>query len=338
MSRSNSRAGRGFFGGWSVGAFGIDTVSYAFRPTSPEPLRAFSALPSRRLTRRERGDSRWATQVVNGVKIGAFPTYGLLVTEGRLSPMLSGDLEDRSLASPASLVAGGERAREAFAHLGVEIDERPVMRRIDLAAELRFDDPADGLLVLRAFEDVRLPPLAQNRRKSPNANTETVAWESGGRIVLRLYDAGDHHGTDAPGFRLRLERQSHPRKVDQQPPESFALQDLSALFLGRLAALTLAMPTIQALPPRQAEIQIFEQARDAGLSLAKAERRLGMIRVSELGQALPLWGSKAPDRNREMRNAGILLDHSALRVEPWDLRPLLEAVASPWRDLARQRT
>ena len=277
-------------------------------------------------------------QIVNGVKIGAFPQYGLLVTEGRLSPMLSGDVEDRSLASPTSLVAGGERARAALANVGVEIHERPVVRRIDLAAELHFDDPADGLLVLRAFEDVRLPPLAQDRRKSPNANTEGVAWVSGGRIVLRLYDAGDHHGTDAPGFRLRLERQSHPRKADQQPPESFALQDLSALFLGRLAALTRAMPTIQALPPRQAEIQVLRQARDSGLSLAKAERRLGMIRVSELGQAVPLWGSKVADRHRELRDAGILLDNSAPRVEPWDLRPLLDAVASPWRDLAGQRT
>jgi hypothetical protein len=315
---------------------GIDTVSYAFRPTTSEPLRAFAALPTRRLSRRERGESRWATHRINGVKVGAFPAHGLLVTEGRLAPVLSGDVDDHSLASAGSLVEGGERVRAALASVGVSITDRPVMRRIDLATDLRFEDAADGAQVLRAFAGVHMPRHRQDRRTTAGTNTGTVSWLADHRIVLRIYDAGEHHGTDAPGVRLRFERQWHPRKAGQQTPESVLARDLGALFLGPFRKLMRATPTVLSLSPRAAELRIIEQAqRDK--RFAVAERRIGMVRVFELGQDTALWGSKAADRRREMRDLGIVIDERA-SATPWDLRPLLDALASPWREMTGHAT
>lgn len=119
-SPSNSRKDKGFFDAWSIADHGIDTVSYAWRPGT-QALSAMAAVPSQRLSRRERGESRWATQLVNGIKLGAFPSHGLLVAEGRLAPMLSGDPKDSRLASPGLLVEGASCARRAFERLGVDV-------------------------------------------------------------------------------------------------------------------------------------------------------------------------------------------------------------------------
>jgi hypothetical protein len=313
---------------------GVDTVSYAFRPHDPSALDDFLAQPRRRFTRRERGSSYWATQLVGGVKLGAYPSHGLLVAEGRLAPMLSRDEHDTRLAAPDGLAVGAQRVREAFSTLGVSLDCDAVVRRLDLAAEIRFEHPADGLRFLAAMSQVDLPRYDQQRETARQTGRVTsIAWVSGGGITLRLYDAGLCHATDAPGVRLRLERQVRYQKPQQRLPGHFE-DDLSALYLGPLAGLIDAARSIAVLTPRAAERALIDRYLAGDKSLAITERLLGAIRIRDLRVDETVWSD--PDtrarRLRELRNEGLLLrDTAPSQAVALDVRPPLAALREVWR-------
>jgi hypothetical protein len=332
---SNSQHGEGFFGGWSIGECGVDTVSYAWRPDDRAALEAFASLPTRNLSRRERGSSMWATQVVDGVQVGAFPGHGLLVTEGRLAPMLSGNERDTRLASPDSLALGARRAREVFAKLGIALGAEPVLRRLDLAGEIRFEHPADGLLFMRTVGGLQLAGHDQGRNAS-RRQTRAVSWSRGRNIALRLYDAGDHHGTDPPGARLRLERQVRNRKARQQPAEAFTRAVLADLYVAPMRAVIDAAPVMRVLPPRAAELHLVELSRRGDISLAVAERQLGVIRLLELGLDGSLWDAEtASRRHRELRGNGVAVGESSDGGAGVDVCAVLVALTHAWRDEAR---
>jgi hypothetical protein len=309
-------------------------VSYGFRPAERAALDAFAALPTRTISRRERGSSLWATQVVGGTQLGAFSGPGLLVAEGRLAPMLSGRKQDTQLAAPYGLDVGAECAREAFAMLGISLDCPVVVRRLDLAAELRFEDPGDGLRFLAAMAAIHLPRHHQRLERARQTGRPTsVAWLSGRNVALRVYDAGLRHDTGAPGIRVRLERQLRYRKRNERTPNHFP-RDLSTLYLGPLERLIDAAPNISVLTAREAERALIDRYLAGQPSLAVTERLLGVIRIRELQQEEVVWHD--PDtragRLREMRNEGIYLDdspHSAPAIA--DVRPLLQALGAAWQ-------
>ena len=328
---SSSQQGEGFFGAWSVGDHGIDTVSYAFRPPGRRALDAWARVPSRRLSRRERGESLWATQAVNGIKLGVFPKHGLFLAEGRLAPMLSGDSGDMRLAPPATLTLGAKRARDAFRFLGVDVGDEPVMRRLDLAGEIRFTQPSDGLLLLETLGGLRLPGLRQER-KSSGQRTNSVAWSPGRSIAFRLYDAGAHHRTDPPGVRLRLEVQLRYRKSQQARPESFTPGPLAELYARPLAKLIGSAPSMNVLAPRAAERLMIERAKAQQTSLAVAERLIGVARITELAADSVLYDSAtASRRHRELRQNGLILDPCADDgSSSIDVRAVLVALYERW--------
>jgi hypothetical protein len=334
---SSSQQGEGFFGAWSVVNHGIDTVSYAFRPAGRFALDAWADVPSQRLSRRERGKSLWATHAVGGIKLGVFPAHGLFLTEGRLAPMLSGDSGDMRLAAPETLTLGADRARDAFRSLGVDVGDEPVVRRLDLAGEIRFTHPSDGLLFLRTFGGLQLAGLHQQRTSS-RQQTGSVSWSPGRGIALRLYDAGAYHGTDHPGITLRLERQLRPPKPQQVSPEAFTTESLAQLYLGPLAKVIGAGPSMNVLPPRAAERLLIERVQSHETSLAIAERLIGVARIMELGADALLYDpATASGRHRQLGKNGVIFDPSADEGgSTIDVCAVLAALSDRWRATARQ--
>ena len=236
---------------------------------------------------------------------------------------------------PILWVLGAYRASEAFSTLGISLDCEPVVRRLDLAAEIRFEHPADGQLFLRALDGVHLALHEQRRETSrQTGHVASLAWHSGGKVVLRAYDAGLHHGTDAPGVRVRLERQVRYAKPAQQPPERFRLIDLSALYLGPLHKLITAAPSIAVMAPRAAEYELVERYLRGAISLAVMERLIGVIRLRELGLDRTVWrdSDTRARRLRDIREAGIFLDAAPLNAAATpDMLPLLVALGEAWR-------
>jgi hypothetical protein len=246
--------------------------------------------------------------------------------------MLSGDPDDTALAPPDALALGAERARGALASLGVMVESEPVVRRLDLAAEIRFAQAADGLLFSRAFGSLQLPGLEQNRRSS-RQQTRSVTWSPAHGITLRLYDAGEWHATDEPGVRLRLERQLRLRKAKQAPPDSFSPTSIADLYLAPLARIIQSAPSIRILSPRAAELLIVEKGRCGELRACVAERLIGVVRISELcADALLYDRATASRRRSELRSYGVMLDFDGDDdLRNLDVREVLAALDARWR-------
>jgi hypothetical protein len=75
------------------------------------------------------------------------------------------------------------------------------------------------------------------------------------------------------------------------------------MYLGPLEKLIQAAPEVNVLSPRPAERHILALAKRGDLSLAVAERQIGMLRVIELCQDADLWDTETTSRrHRELRS------------------------------------
>jgi hypothetical protein len=165
----------------------------------------------------------------NGCRWGSFPD-GMHYVEGRVAALLDGP-DAHYLATPTQLV----QAAELFADtVGADV-ENVVTGRLDLASELRFDDPREGLALMRAIASADVPWLKTGTEGSKRDGLETVAWRTanGRSVQLRLYDKGRESGTAIAGTLLRGERQKRMRKGRELVAVEIPNVNLRALYVGR---------------------------------------------------------------------------------------------------------
>src|SRR3954447_5851782 len=120
---------------------GVDTLRFRHRVDSANYGR-MGAHSHRDGPRQE----RWVQ--VEGVRVGAYPD-GLVYTEARGAVMLDGP-EAHHLLSAAEVVDAGRRSGEILQSLGLDSERDPRVARIDLTADLMFDDGDEGRALLRA--------------------------------------------------------------------------------------------------------------------------------------------------------------------------------------------
>ncbi len=325
-----------------VAATGVDTVSYAFRPKDAAALDRVRGLWSRRealnrttgeLIRLDDGPrgSIIASTPIGAMRLGAFPGHGLLYAEGRLGAILAESAEDHTLAPAKSLSPGAELARRAFGDLGLEIsNETAAVRRLDLAGELHFDRPDDGLCFLRALANLDVPGSKRDIWMQ-DARVETIYYRTPkrGQVRLRCYDKGVESGSHEPGARIRLERQVRYAKAQQQTPEAIRSGDLEKLYQGRLAAWTDATTDVVATDLNGAQQAVLERLAADQVTPRVAERLLGtLVLVEHFG--FEWWEKRhtAQRRKRELRELGIVLDLERQVAEPVPIGKLLTELRS----------
>lgn len=284
---------------FSVPRVGVDTVSFAWRPTGDELL-----------WRRLRGGAEdghisglWQIRpagVVGGYtvkkKIAAaswffFPEHELIYCEGRLGAILAGDIRDRSLGSFRSLLRAALELEEAFAPV-VARDRTdgiggsaPCVRRLDLAADLRWNDPAHGIAALRALGDLSMPrvKIAEWRHEG---RTETIAYYTATkkkRLLHRIYDKGIESGSDPAGALLRFERQHRFERAKQTPVERMALSgDPEALWLDGFEDWAHAAERLKVGGVDGAQLRLVEMVERGDLAPHEAERRIGSLAVARM--------------------------------------------------------
>ncbi len=318
----------------------MDTVSFAFRPRD-EALDRLSYLARRResvnpltgeVIRFNDGPrgSLIASRPIGAMRLGAYPGAGMLYAEGRLGALLAGTTEDHSLASTKGLAPGAERAKEAFAELGLVINSTTAVRRLDLAGELHFDRPADGLSFLRALANLDIPGSKRDIWMK-DARVETIYYRTPkrGQVRLRCYDKGVEAGTHEPGARVRLERQVRYAKAQQQTPEAIQASNLEQLYQGRLAAWTDATTDVVATDLLGAQQAVLERLAADLISARVAERLVGtLVLVEHFG--FEWWEKRhtAQRRKRELRELGIVLDLERKEAEPVPVGQLLTDLRS----------
>jgi hypothetical protein len=244
---------------------------------------------------------------VGGVRVEGFPD-GLVTVEARVAHLLDGP-DAHYLGGPDQLLDASAAAVHLLGSLGVEGDPDPALGRFDLAADLHYDDPREGLAVLRAAGDVDLPWLKagiEGRRRGEN---ETVYWRTvqGRSVHLRLYDKGVESGQAPPGTWQRLERQIRDRKSRERSASAVASLDFSALYEGRYLGALLAVPDV-VICDRPSAIAELQRLMAAGEITGRTAHALaGFVMLEGEGLAR----SATYHRWAQLRGLGIALDPHA---------------------------
>lgn len=338
---------------FSVPRVGVDTVSFAWRPTGDELL-----------WRRLRGGAEdghicgiWQVRpagVVGGwmlkKKLGAatwffYPDNELIYCEGRLGAMLADDLRDFSLGPFFALGIAALNLEEVFAPVvgrdredGI-CNEPGCIRRIDVAGDLRCARPAIGIAILDALSDLTLPRVKVCEWRH-EGRTETIAYYTATkkkRLLHRIYDKGVQSGSDPAGTLLRFERQHRFEKAKQIPAEELASQgDPEALWLDGFEEWAHAAEGLHVAGPDEAQCRLIEKVESGELQREKAERLIGSLGIARLrGEGWwrdigkPHLGHR---RRRELADHGLALAAGAKSQPEVPLGEAIRALRAAWQE------
>lgn len=345
---AESEACTGANGGFSVHGWGVDTVAFALRTKCGLALVALEHaqrvrkvfhpdVPGGHLDLTIYKSENWMAHC-DYARVFGYPSLGLMKVECRQSALLQKNDGTQELASPSSLVAGGQAATALVAKLlGIsKLDAEVKVQRLDLTADLRFKEPASGQEFLWAMSFLKLPRYNEvpHRTKDPRV-MEGVEWKTeSNHTHARIYDKGLQRkqkklkGGEEPGKLIRVERQMTFPKAKQPKPKELAKANLRKHFLGGFQPFIDAHADL-AVCGQVAALAAVHAARDANVLTYQAATRLagGLL----TGQVYGPDGFHSPDArqrfDRELRALGIRFERSLLpmmRVEigpPLNLNP-----------------
>lgn len=297
-------------------ASGVDTVSFGYRPTDDAALDAFLVRevrpgPAGSLILKERGK--------DGGRAVVYRSHGLIAYESRLAAVLVGDEDCHDLAPASSTAAAADVVRESLARLlRADPGERVEVRRFDLAAELRFDEGAEGLAFLGSVRWMCPPRAKINAYSGADGQVQTVnvVTEKRGVIRSRAYDKGRESGSDAPGLRIRIESQNRPPKSMRYSPIVFSDLDLAPTY-GRTMSHYLDVDEVVSAGVDGATAHLVAQATSGEISIARAERLAGSIAIlkyagrgayNDPDRSVKANNQHSSRRLKALRDAGITLD------------------------------
>jgi hypothetical protein len=314
-----------------LGACGVDTVAFRFRPGWPEFTDRLLRAPHRTT----------GGTVIFDEKPGGIVTaviQGVIRVEGRLDPLLTGDREAWGLRTPADVRTGAQAALRLVEHLAGTGMSGPrdnyfseaEVARLDLAHEFQFDEPADGLTFLGALGSMLPAKRKTDVWRASDGTVQTVYFRSAGRGVVleRCYDKGVESGSHAAGRRVRFEAQRRLPKAKAVHPRSVPFLDLA----GQFGATVEPYANAEAVHsgPDQARSHLLELVARGELSMCVAERLCGTIDVlHHFGRGV-YADSTGRRRLAQLRKLGITPESvlPADRVVP--VGSLLRAAVESW--------
>jgi hypothetical protein len=274
---------------------GVDTVRYRFRGDVHGHSRFARSGPHNEGPRGE------IYRQEEGVRIGALRD-GTLYAEGRLAALLRGTT-DHSLLPVADLRQGATSVSRRF---GFPVDASGAyLGRLDVAAELRFDDGADGLAFLHALSLTDVPWAKVGTEGKKREHIQTVNFRSvrGRTILMRAYDKGVESGLAPPGELIRFERQRRYRKRDELPLSSALELDVARFFIGRELESLVHVASEVVCDEWGAVDRLNELVRCGLIKAAKADALAGFLARGGEGHKQSTWYS----RWSELRTLGIVV-------------------------------
>jgi hypothetical protein len=299
---------------------GIDTVRYRYRGDPHAYARFAHAGAS------DEGPRGELHRRVDGVRVGAYRD-GMLYAEGRLAAILNGP-DDHSLLPMAALEHGARAAAERF---GFDVDCADArVGRLDVAAELRFDDGRDGLAFLHALSLADVPWAKVGTEGKKREQIQTVNFRSvrGRQILMRAYDKGVEADIAAPGELIRFERQRRYRKAAEKSVAMALELEPRELFIGRELKSLIDVTAETVSDTWGAIDRLNEYVCQGRVRPAKADALAGFLVRRGEGHKSSTWYGRWAD----LRALGILVDplareRASVPVGRY-LRQLTEALAA----------
>jgi hypothetical protein len=279
---------------------------------------------------------------IGGGRVGYYPSHRKIYIEGRLAALHARDTSASGLAPPSQLENASRIAALAVSqllHPSTIALEKCLVRRLDLACDVTFTDGDQGLRFLRALAALDLPRLKSDVwRKDGRIETIYYRTPKRGLVRLRVYDKGVESGSNAPGERVRLERQLRFPRAKAPDPASIARSDLGKTWQGQLHAWEDADEIVVADLNAMQHI-VLQAATENKLTAFAAERLLGTLTMRGRGLGKDWWIAQGKGylwsrRSRELRDLGIVLDEDGLGGEHKEaelpLGTILRALRQAW--------
>ena len=229
---------------------------------------------------------------IGGGAVGYLPRHQLIFIEGRLAALCARDASATGLISPEALdympyICALEVSQ--LLHPYSIFFETPSLRRLDLACDLRFADPAAGLRFTKALGALDLPGVKSDAwRKDGRVETVYFRTPTRAKVRLRVYDRGVLTGDAPAGERLRIEAQYRWGGSKRPDPADIARSDLGRMWQGPLRAWAPA-DSIVVAGLTAMENMLLMQADEGNLSCFAAERLLGTLRQRARGYGKDWW-------------------------------------------------
>jgi hypothetical protein len=279
-----------------VAAAGVDTWSPCWYAGSGSPLaRSIEALATEPAHR-----ARLLPKPIAGHRVGWFPEPRLVFAEGRAGG-------ERLLAA-AELPVALERLRRALADLGIPLTAVPCagLRRLDLAADLRTDSTAEGLVLLECLSAASLGPGRVCSYRGERRPQSVLIKSRAGRTLARVYDKGAQTGAVPPGRWLRFEAQWRFPRGARPSPERLDAALLRERFAGRFAPLWQAAGGFRVGGAEAVGERVGEAVRAGQLSPSRARSLVGYLVLTAAG--VPQGARRtAYELERECRQLGLSL-------------------------------
>lgn len=259
-------------------------------------------------------------------RLGVYPD-GMIYYEGRAAAFLAGDPRDHSLAAVQDLTSAEQAALIIAEQNGMRFSEGSLARlgRIDLAAELRFDEPDEGSAFLHSLAALDVPWCKSRVDGRKGSHLETVSFHGtrGSTIYLRAYDKGIESGTHSPGKRIRVERQKRYRKTKEPRAVDLNVLDFQKAYVGREFARLAELPSATVCNVPDAADVLWERAE----TWSQFERLAGYI---TMGAYIAYPEHIEYRRQAELRNLGIFVDPAQNERIDVPVGRYLETLATAW--------
>lgn len=272
----------------AVEAVGIDTWSVAWKMGSEDGRWLGENCGDKA------GRAMLFEESVAGHRLGYFPHSSLAFVEGH----------------PGSGLASGQQARQTwdrlqdeFRGLGFEVEGMdhwrewsghvdmtgrvatgvPVLRRVDVTADLRFESPSEGLAVLSGVAGLPVSRCkTETIRQTGGRKIETVYLRAprSNKVLGRWYDKGNEQGDGvARGTWIRPEDQRRFTSGGGRPELEMACEGrfLRQLFVNRFEELWKASKGITVGSDRRIAEKLAEYQRDKRITAAEAKAVAGHL-------------------------------------------------------------
>jgi hypothetical protein len=300
----------------SVSASGVDTVRFVHRLPGVDLRAVFGQLGYRHGSN---GSILANSSTCSGSRVVAWPSHGLLAHEGRLAELLLGR-GDHSLGAISDVPVGAEIVRDELVEmLCVDPGAGALIGRLDLAADIDFDAPSEGLAFLRSLRGI-CPPRARITTETHADGSPMCVYvrtPKRGTVLARAYDKGRETGAYAAGERVRIEAQIRLPSTKRCAARDVEHLDAAVLF-GRTWRSYTESDEIVVAGPDGATAHLVALMNTRRMTYANAERLAGTVQIlKHVGRAAyhdPAEGTKANSRRsarrlKALRDAGIALEY-----------------------------
>jgi hypothetical protein len=236
------------------------------------------------------------------------------------------------LVKLGSLQSKVTAAMLGLAELGLYSYEPLKVSRVDVAVDLRFDDPSAGKRLLEALHAAAWSDGYVGRLEyATTVNVRRIRpGRKGGRIAARSYCRGTlHPELAAPHELVRLERERHFKADAERPAiEELTPERLSSIWLEVYGGVGNG-EKLATVPMEELTMSILERVKAGEMGVAQAERVRFFLELERLGLARDYYSqTQYRARRAEARQLGITVEDALVSALDVELGELLRVAAS----------